>query len=243
MSTELIVALISGVVALISIALSIYGQNRMATLQARLNREEADRSKAEKAEEILSKYREPLVHAAFELQSRLYNILKKNSLGRFYLNGTDRERDYIVESTLYVIAQYFGWTEVIRREIQFLNLGEADATRKLMQLQENIGAMFLSDRYGESFRIFRGEQRAIGERMMLLEDHNHSVLGYASFVEMKELGFQHWFEGLRQDVGVLSQDVAKHSARLTQIQHALIDLIEHLDPQRIRFSAKYRLKA
>lgn len=243
MNPELIVALISGVAALISIALSIYGQNRIATLQARLSREESERSKAVKAEEILSKYREPLVHAAFELQSRLYNILKKNSLGRFYLNGTDRERDYIVENTLYVIAQYFGWTEVIRREIQFLNLGEADATRKLAQLQENIAAMFLADRYGESFRIFRGEQRALGERMLLPDSDDHSVLGYASFVEMKEQGFQRWFEGLRQDIDALSKDVAKHSARLTQIQHALIDLIEHLDPQRIRFSAKYCLKA
>src|SRR5215212_4203235 len=87
----------------------------------------------ERAEEVLKRYREPLAAAAFDLQSRLYNILRKSFFEQF---GGDHERCTIAENTtLFRLAQYFGWTEILRRDIQFLSFPEAADTQRVIALQ------------------------------------------------------------------------------------------------------------
>jgi hypothetical protein len=94
-------------------------QNDLA--EAKEIRDES-RSKQAAAEATVTKYREPLVSAAFEMQARIYNI----STGRFF--GKDRS-SYHVDHTLYVFAQYLGWREIIRQEIQFMDLGDTPETK------------------------------------------------------------------------------------------------------------------
>ena len=144
MKTEITVAVISAVVAVVSAVIAVFGQIRLARLQAKLQRERDNTLKEERAQELLSKYREPLAQAGFELQSKVYNILKLGLLKFYYLAGNENERDYVVQNTLYVIAQYFAWNEIIRREIQFLDLGEIEATRTLSELNEKIVVLFLT---------------------------------------------------------------------------------------------------
>lgn len=75
--------------------------------------------RAEDAEEVLKRYREPLTAAAYELQLRLHDILCKDFLGSC---GTDHERRAKAEETaLFRLAQYFGWSEILRRDIEFLS--------------------------------------------------------------------------------------------------------------------------
>lgn len=33
-------------------------------------------------------------------------------------NKTERERSYVLNNTVYLIAQYFAWTEIIRRDME-----------------------------------------------------------------------------------------------------------------------------
>ncbi len=69
-----------------------------------------------------------MMHAVYDLQSRIFNILKRDFLTAYYTNGTDREKFYAQQNTVFLVAQFLGWTELIRQEIQFLDLGFNDHT-------------------------------------------------------------------------------------------------------------------
>jgi hypothetical protein len=134
-------------------SLSLYGQVRSARHQAR-----------REAEAVLEKYREPLILAAYDLQSRLFNILHMGFLGKYYLRDVDGSRRYALEHTLYLVGQYFAWTEILRREIQFLEFEEVEETKRVGRLQRRIRELFASDKeeLGRAFMVWRGEQNAIG---------------------------------------------------------------------------------
>jgi hypothetical protein len=182
-----------------------------------------------RAEEVLARYREPLATAAFDLQSRLYNILCLNFFDKF---GGDHERCEIAENTtLFRLAQYLGWTEILRRDVQFLNFPEADDTRLVSRLQSQIRRRLLTDEYGQVMMIWLDEQRAIGEQM-IVEEHDHVLcMGYARFHQEYATRFAPWFERLRSEL----QSQAGRE-RLREVQRLLCDLVETLDGQRVRYT-------
>ena len=226
------------VVAAVISAVVAVRQSRTDERLARLNHEldvEVDRRKALfdrqlQAEEVLTRYREPLAAAAFDLQSRLYNVLR---LRFFELYGADHDRsEDALKTTLFRLAQYFGWTEILRRDIQFLSFPEDQDTRHVAHLQSEIAKRFLTDAYGPALMIWSDEQRAIGERMIVEEHQKVLCMGYAAFGERCEDGFAVWLERLRRDVGAESA-----RARMRDVQHLLCDLVEALDKDRVRYTA------
>ncbi|MFB2934379.1 hypothetical protein ACE1B6_03795 [Aerosakkonemataceae cyanobacterium BLCC-F154] len=255
MNAAVIVAIISGLVALASAILSLYGvwlqerqKHRLIALQHQLEQERQKYNKEQLVRELMSKYREPLLRAAFDLQSRIYNIVEICFLENYYTEGTPLEKEYACENTLYVIAEYLGWVEIMRREVQFLDLGDVSENRKFVDLIDRITQTFLEGRLEEIFRIFRGEQRAIGEIMMnSLSVNSNSpsreCIGYANFVyKQKDPNFSRWFDKLRQDIEILANNPGKYYQRLIKLQHALVDLIDFLDPDYVRFPKKNRSK-
>jgi len=243
MSTELIVALVSAVIAVMSAVLSLYGQIRVARLTAEREEKREEKAKKERMEELLSRYREPLLHSAFELQSRAFNILKMDMMGKHYKNGTERDKTYVVNNTLYVIAQYLGWSEIIRREMQFLDLGELDRTRQLSKAQDDVCNVFLNHKLGRVLRIFRGDQRAIGELMMIRVEGSGQCIGYATFVsKLAEPEFASWFGEIKEGLLKLVDDPSAGQERLVDLQHELIDIIDYLDPDCVRFPRERRQK-
>lgn len=182
-----------------------------------------------RAEEVLARYREPLAAAAFDLQSRLYNILCLNFFGKF---GGDHERCEIAENTtLFRLAQYLGWTEILRRDIQFLSFPEADDTRRVAHLQSQIRRRLLSDEYGSVMMIWGDEQRAIGEQMIVEEHDKVLCMGYARFHDEYAERFAPWCERLRRE---LQAQIGRE--RLRDVQHLLCELVETLDAQRVRYT-------
>lgn len=242
MSTEMIIAFVSAGVALAGASTSVWGQFRIARLRVEMEERRETKRKAEQAEAVLSRYREPMLGSAFELQSRIFNFLKLNLLNDFYRNGNDREKTYAVENSVYVIAQYLGWTEVVRRGIQFMDLGALADTRRLSELQDEICNVFLAKDLGPVFRVFRGDQRAIGERMIVEGKDGPQCMGYAAFARSKDADFRYWFDQLRKDVDTFAANPASGEKRLVGLQHALVDLIEFLDPDCARFPKKRRMK-
>jgi hypothetical protein len=103
---DLVTALIGLAGGLVGASIALYGQLRIWNLQARHD-----------AEAVLARYREPLLGAAYELQGRLWNILSLDFLRRYYFEGDEAQKTYAVENTLYVLAQYFCWSEILRHEI------------------------------------------------------------------------------------------------------------------------------
>jgi hypothetical protein len=225
-STTAWLGLASGVFATLVGALVALRQSRTDADLERLKRSlEAEAQ----AEEVLKRYREPLAAAAFDLQSRLYNILALEFFDNF---GEPHPRaEEAVRTTLFRIAQYFGWTEILRRDIQFLSFPEAEATQRVTELQRKIAKSFLTDDHGEELMIWSDEQRAIGE-LMIVEEHGKVLcMGYARFRKECNGVFAQWREQLRDDViGEASHE------RMREVQHLLCDLVETLDDKRVRYS-------
>ena len=216
-------ALIALVGTVASTGFQIWGQKRSEDVAAE-----------REAEAVLAKYREPLISAAYELQSRLYNILRLRFFDKYYRSGSEAQHTYAVENTLYVLAQYFGWSEILRQEIQFLSFSDSTKTRAVADLQREILECFQSDDpdLGGAFFVWRGEQRAIGECMIEREDGRVSCQGYSSFLEHHEGPVRKWLGRLEDD---LERIADTPNPRLVRLQHGLVDLIRELDPDRVRY--------
>lgn len=194
--------------------------------------------KTDKAAELLSLYRDPLLSAAFELQSRLYNIVRRRFLQTYYKQGDDIVARYAEDSTLWILAQYLGWVEILRREVQFLDLGSVAENRRLQDRLAVIGGTLASDSLAGRFRIFRAHQRAVGEVMIRRPDAEGArpyCLGYAEFVRLREnADFWQWFRSLEDDLAEIAKAPRAHD-RLVVLQRAAVDLVDSLDPDRIRY--------
>jgi len=115
------------------------------------------------AEKLISKYRDPLLLASQDLQSRLYNITVNNLT--CYLRRDDDKRDNILLYTAFLIGQYFSWVCILRRQAQFLMFSTDQANRDLTRVLGGIAFEFGTERYppdGAPFMIWRGQQMAIG---------------------------------------------------------------------------------
>jgi hypothetical protein len=223
MDTAIIVALLAGTV---SAGTAVY-TNRLG---ARLEEQRHERTKAENAQALLALYRDPLLRASFDLQSRLFNIVAQGFLGKYYTH--DGTREYASLNTAYVVAEYLGWVEILRQEVRFLDIGSEKDNAELTLHLDAVRRAFLSDTTDPAFRLFNGEQRAIGEIMTCATEGSprQVCLGYARFVERQdEPAFAQWFTRLRSDVERLAAEPGRHDERLRGLQHALVDLIVFLD--------------
>lgn len=217
MSTALILALIAIAGSLASTVVATFG---LPAVQAKRD-----------SKKVLDTYREPLIAASFELQSRLYNILSLDFVGKWIKDERTGKRDAAIHSTLYVFAQFFAWRELIRREVQYLRFSRDEQTRLFAQLLRDIGEEFLADRYGQQFMIWRVEQRGLGERMIVPSDGGKACLGYAAFLDQRGM-MDEWLNPIERDLENLDDGGRK---RLTNVQHLLVDLIRQLDDNKKRY--------
>jgi hypothetical protein len=217
MDTAVIIALIALAGSLVSTIVTVFGA---PALQA-----------SRDAKKVLDNYRDPLIAASFELQARLYNILELRFVEKYIKTEEIGKRDSALESTLYVLAQFFGWREVIRREVQYLRFSRNRQTREVGQLLRDIEETFLSDSYGPQFMIWRAEQRGIGEQMVESRDREVKCLGYASFINQRST-MEEWLAPLEHDLENLQDGGRK---RLTELQHMLVKLVRQLDDKQKRY--------
>jgi hypothetical protein len=246
MKPEVLTAIIAAIVAVISAVISIYGQTRVTRLTDQLTKRREAESREAQTAALMSKYRDPLLRSAIDLQSRLYNIHQHGFLGRFY-HQSPAAQSYAVNNTLYVVAEYLAWVEILRREIQFLDLGDLEQNRRLSELLVNINQAFGHYKPESTFQLHNGEQRAIGEIMTVPrasdEALGYDCIGYATFVKkMGDPEFANWFTKLKQDIDSMGNAPQVQAARLVVIHSKLIDLIDFLDPHCIRVPPKYRTR-
>ncbi|MFE9611814.1 hypothetical protein [Streptomyces sp. NPDC006012] len=200
---------------------------------------------------LMDTYGASLAWAAYDLQSRLYNILRGHEIDlspgtysgfmtSFHLQGTPQQREYVRRSTVFVLAEYLGWVEILRRDIQFLDLGQSRANQRVVKVVSSIGAVLnRTSSADDVLRLWRAEQRAIGELMVHPEGESgrRRCLGYAEFCAKLDDDdvFHRWFASLLEDVDRLAEDTAQAVPRLAELQQNLITLIDVLDPKAERF--------
>jgi hypothetical protein len=232
----IVVAVVAGGVSLLS---AVY----TTRLASRLEEERHARTKAELLDELMDRYRDPLLQASFDLQSRIYNIAEQGFLARHYVAGTDATREYARENTLYVLAEYLGWVEILRREVRFMELGDEVANRDwATRLGAVRSTLQRDDDLPPCFRLFNGQQRAIGEIMVADGGERLEIIGYAKFLSsQQDPEFNRWFGHLREDIDVLAREPnGGHDERLRALQRVLIDLIDLLDPEAVRVQTSER---
>ena len=236
-------SLIAAIAAILAALIAYWGGLSTKRVEAQLALQRAEADRRAETERTARKFSEPLGRAAYDLQSRIYNIIKSDFLNAYLENGDQRTKSYAIKNTLFVIAQYFAWTELVRREIQFIDLGADERTRKLSELQDSIYTIWQNNAYGDPlFRIFAGEQRAIGERLVRDGAHGPECLGYASFLDFYEQHPDRLLAAVEADVIALGTNLPRALTRLVALQHALVELLNFLDPGFVRFPQRNRSK-
>jgi hypothetical protein len=199
------------------------------------------KSKQDQSREVAqleARYRQSLLTAANQLQSRFYNIAMMDFLPSYW----QEDRLYTETSTLWLLGQYFGWVEIFRREAG-LALGGDTRGDDLLALLEQISVTFARDDLSPQLRIFRSRQSAIAELMISDERHGGTsridCLGYATFVRrLRGDDFKQWFAQLSSDLERMATDEGQtlealgERGRIKPLQHALVDLIEFLEAGR-----------
>lgn len=217
MDAAVVIALIALAGSIVSTVATVFGA---PALQARRNRGA-----------VLESYREPLLAAAYELQARLHNILRNHFIEDWIDGESTAHRESAIDSTLYVFAQFFGWREAIRQEVQFLRFGTDMQTREIARLLRDIAETFLANDYGPQFMIWRAEQRGLGERMIEPGDGKLTCLGFASFLDERDK-MDRWLAPLENDLRHLDDGGRR---RLTALQHLLLELVQRLDTDHTRY--------
>lgn len=233
---SIVVAGMSLVGVTFSLVWNAIQQRRLAQLQARLAREQEEESKAAQATRLVARFRDPLLESAFDLQSRLYNTLRKRS------SFTWPGNSYYLPSTLFLVGQFFGWVEIVRRDMLYSDIADVGDAKQLLVRVRRIQNLFsqTSNSYQDQRFIYRVEQRAIGEIMIDEVDIGdtqltpRTTIGYATFSSrLEDAQFSRWFAKL--EAGLKSEPAADQPDRLRAIQIALVDLLDFLDPDQERF--------
>ena len=186
-------------------------------------------------EKFLAQFRDPTMRATSELQERVYALLKLPENRK--IAEESWEKDYYLTSTAFLVAQFFAWTEILRRKAALLDYGEL--VRQLDEVVEAFSA------YGTSLQIFRLQQREIGERVIVPLPDRHDEyrsLGYAEFIDLirqDRKSIPSWLSYLEKHIRNLLADPP--TDKLIEVQHALINLMNFLDPEN-RWVSKYARK-
>lgn len=191
-------------------------------------REDRDHLRRSQARVVLDRYRGPLLSAATELGDRIDNI-RCRGFGGFGRPGSDRD-DLAKLSTLFRIAQYLGWREVLRTEVQLLRFeNERDTTLTAALIGDVVWAFASQSVDDGQGMLWAEEQRGIGELMMVrLGDGSSTCRGYASFALNYEDQFAVWMDELGAD---WLAESAPHRDRLRLIQLGLFGLVLQLDEE------------
>lgn len=174
-------------------------------------------------DKLLSQFRNPAIMATADLQGRVFVLLDKGGNYK-YLQKIGMANYYIL-STSFLIAQFFAWVEFLLQKMSMLDYNEL--TSRLEKTTESFS-------HGTpGFQIFRLEQREIGQRMITTSSNSSlHCIGYSEFIDMmKKDDIPACFTRLQTITERLLEAPEREMARLTAIQHALVDLIAFLDPK------------
>ena len=137
--------------------ISVWSARSTARLQNELEERRRQASKEELVE-AMSRYREPLLRAAFDLQSRIYNIVGQGSFTATCSWATRPTRSTPAATPCSWSPST--WVEILRRGVQFLDLGDVRRNQLLVERLEAIGTILSTDRQFQGGpAMFRGEQR------------------------------------------------------------------------------------
>jgi hypothetical protein len=229
MDAALIIACISGAVALVSAALSRLTQLQVTKLESKLRAEERQSQAKSDAKVVLDRYRGPLLDAAWQLGDRVDTIRHSEDFRVHLSKGGSRRSDARL-TTLFRLAHYLGWRELVRTEVQLLQFEKKEDTKRTAWFLNDITSVLASDELDHhGVSLWSDQQRGIGELMTERSPGASSrVRGHASFHRDYAEVFDPWMERFAND---LLSDTAEGSDRLRLLQWALYGVVRQLDEE------------
>ena len=219
-------------------------------------------------ERIYVRYKDPIFLAASDLCNRLEEICERHPAP--YLDSKlfeiKKERmqsntasdpyfqRYKLLSSIYRFCSFLGWLELFRQEIVFLESGKSAKNRAL---ERKLGAIRSDLADGQlntandwinwhDRLIFREEQRAIGEKMIIRTNDAVSVMGYAEFCEKYDGALSDTDQWFQIAISFLADPSNKEKdfqlIRLKRLVVHLVELMKELDKSRVRDEQKEWLR-
>ncbi|GAA1517677.1 hypothetical protein GCM10009677_58730 [Sphaerisporangium rubeum] len=240
MEPEVVVALVTGttglIVGLVGVPLTYVTNLRMRRHHTR---------------DLMARYRDPLLWAVHDLRNRLRVILYHGHLARYVAEGSSEfRRTYAIRHTMFVLAEYLGWVEILRRSIGFLDLGDRASNRRLVEQLVRVRRVLWDPELDPGFLVPSGHQRAIGELMLVADDsvaeRGWRCIGFAEFCDRLDGDprFGYWFEPLARQIVDLAAEAGADPAtevggpRVRLLYSRLEELVQLLDPDGARFPLK-----
>jgi hypothetical protein len=215
-------------------------------------------------EDTSRKYREPIALAALELCRRLSHIcdeyptdylwsslLSANTVNAPLNLDLHYQRHRLI-STVYRLCALFGWIDLYRQDTTFLEANEGEPIRRVDKAIRAISADLADSDLNTAedwstwhdLVLFREEQRAVGESMIISRDGLRSVMGYAQFRSLYPddlLGDQaklsdqaKWIRAAAACILDPRSEKDFRQARMQRLIVHLVDLAEVSAPSRLR---------
>jgi hypothetical protein len=215
------------VVALIALA----GTVANAGLSYTFNTRAEARRELRRADAQWARHLDSLAFAAEELANRIDNILGGEFLDAYAQGPHGREA---VMSSLFRFAQYFGWSEILRRYMRDPDPRHVERMERIEGFQNAVKQAFSTDEYGAGgFMVWREAQRAVGELMITREDDVLDTKGVAGFASEFER-FRPWMSRMEalMTTGQSSDWEPGERKRLSDVRELLTALSAELKAAR-----------
>ena len=202
METEIILAVISGSIAVLVSFIACFQQYKINKDSVKNEKIKDRNNRRLENNKLLQKYKDPLLQASRELFINIENIFKIKS--NFLKTEIDKK------TLIYCFVQFLCWIEIIRKNLiimddinslKFFNLRD-----KLVNIQNSFDNNFVND---QKFKISLAEQKAIGELMT----QNNNCIAYTDFISKYD-NFHPWLLKLENYINDLSLKIETYSPSL-----------------------------
>ena len=211
-------------------------------------------------EQVARKYREPIALSAIEVCNRLTDIcdhyppnfldsgLLSSASDRPALNSANDPyfRRYRLISTVYRLCSFLGWVELYRQDTTYLEPASDSKGRPVDRAIFAVRSDLADGQLNKAsdwatwsdMLLFREEQRAIGESMIIAVGGARTVMGYAEFCNFflgdPDLRQAKWMHIAARFLLDLNSDKDFRQIRMQHLIVHLVDLVEILSPARLR---------
>lgn len=197
---------------------------------------ESENAKKERIRKEVIRWANPILGAGQDLEARLKNILEYKgylALTKDYQEGDitnwSISYDYFLESSLYLFSQYFCWTRMLQEDLNFELFQTQYEKRDFFEAVESVSRALGSfpPNYGLGDRqVFKLQQRAIGEEMIVQNGNDRRCISYPDFVRKLEEDqrFRKHVEPLRSLLEDLNPNTIGRWGRLKNTQKQLDNL-------------------
>jgi len=188
---------------------------------------ESENAKKDRIRKEVTRWANPILGAGQDLEARLKNILDNQgylALNKDYLEeditNWSISYDYFLKSSLYLFAQYFCWIRMLQENLNFELFQTQHERQDFFAAIEAVSQALGSfpPNYGPGDRqVFKLQQRAIGELMMVQNGNHRQCLSYPEFFKKidEDLSFRKHIEPLR----LLLEDLNSNTSRWDRLQN------------------------